>query len=34
MNHGPEFWQVVRSVVPDVEGARGKLRSELLPVLE
>ena len=30
MNHGPKFWDVVRSVVPDYEAARGKLGSEPL----
>jgi len=34
MNHGPRFWDVVRSVIPDLEAARGTLRSELLPALE
>lgn len=34
MDHGPRFWDVVRSVVPDVDGARGTLRAEVLPVLE
>ncbi len=31
MNHSPRFWNVVRSVVPDYEQARGALKSELLP---
>ncbi|MEO8525887.1 MAG: SprT family zinc-dependent metalloprotease [Caldimonas sp.] len=30
MNHSPKFWEVVRSVVPDYEAARGKLGSEPL----
>jgi predicted metal-dependent hydrolase len=30
MNHGPRFWAVVRSVVPEYEAARGKLGSEPL----
>jgi hypothetical protein len=30
MNHGPRFWAVVRSVVPDYEAARGELGSEPL----
>jgi predicted metal-dependent hydrolase len=30
MNHSPKFWDVVRSVVPDYEAARGKLGSEPL----
>jgi predicted metal-dependent hydrolase len=34
MNHSEAFWSVVRSVVPDVEAARGRLRDEVLPVLE
>ena len=34
MNHSAKFWDVVRSVVPDFESARGALRSEVLPVLE
>jgi predicted metal-dependent hydrolase len=34
MNHSEAFWSVVRSVVPDVEAARGALRSEVLPVLD
>lgn len=34
MNHGPRFWDVVRSVIPDVEAARGSLRGELLPSLD
>jgi predicted metal-dependent hydrolase len=32
MNHGPEFWAVVRSVVPDLDQARGRLKDELVPV--
>jgi predicted metal-dependent hydrolase len=31
MNHGPRFWDVVRSVIPDVDQARGTLRHETLP---
>jgi hypothetical protein len=34
MDHGPKFWDAVRSVVPDVEHARGTLRRELVPVFE
>jgi hypothetical protein len=34
MNHSAAFWQVVRSVVPDVEAARGALRAEVLPVFD
>jgi predicted metal-dependent hydrolase len=33
MNHSDAFWEVVRSVVPDYEAARGRLRSEVLPDL-
>ncbi len=28
MNHGPRFWKLVRSVVPDAEAARRELRAE------
>lgn len=31
MNHSAAFWEVVRSVLPDFEQHRGRLRSELLP---
>jgi predicted metal-dependent hydrolase len=34
MNHGPKFWDLVRSVVPDVDAARGALKDEALPVFE
>lgn len=34
MDHSPRFWDVVRSVVPDVERARGRLKSVVLPVLD
>ena len=34
MNHSPRFWDVVRSVMPDYEQARGALRDDLLPVFE
>ena len=34
MNHGPAFWDVVRSALPDFEQARGVLRHEVLPVLD
>ena len=30
MDHGPQFWAVVRTVVPDVEGAREMLRGAVL----
>lgn len=34
MNHSPRFWDVVRSVMPDYEQARGLLKDENLPVLD
>jgi predicted metal-dependent hydrolase len=34
MDHGPLFWGVVRSVIPDVEAARGRLKDEVLPVFD
>jgi predicted metal-dependent hydrolase len=34
MNHGPEFWEVVRSAVPDADAARRRLREALLPAFE
>jgi len=34
MNHSPRFWDVVRSVIPDVDAARGTLRTEVLPALD
>ncbi len=34
MDHGPQFWAVVRTVVPDVEGAREVLRGAVLPGFE
>ena len=34
MNHSPRFWDVVRSVIPDVDGARGALRHDAMPVFE
>ncbi len=33
MNHSDAFWDVVRSVLPDYESARGALKTEMLPVL-
>jgi hypothetical protein len=33
MNHSPRFWDVVRSVLPDYEQARGLLKDENLPQL-
>jgi len=34
MNHSDAFWDVVRSVMPDLEQARGTLRTEVLPVFD
>ncbi len=34
MNHSPRFWDVVRSVLPDYERARGVLKDDVLPVFE
>ena len=34
MNHSPRFWDVVRSVLPDYERARGALKTDLLPRLD
>ncbi len=34
MNHSPRFWDVVRSVMPDYERARGTLKDDVLPVFE
>ena len=34
MNHSGAFWEVVRSVIPEYEHARGTLRDELLPVFD
>ena len=34
MNHGPAFWDVVRSVIPDVDSVRGRLRHEVLPAFD
>ena len=34
MNHGPAFWDVVRSALPDFQQARGTLRTELLPAFD
>jgi predicted metal-dependent hydrolase len=34
MDHSPRFWDVVRSVIPDVERVRETLRDEALPPLE
>jgi predicted metal-dependent hydrolase len=34
MNHGPAFWSVVRSVLPEYERSRSALRDEVLPVFD
>jgi predicted metal-dependent hydrolase len=34
MDHSPRFWDVVRSVIPDVERLRDGLRDELLPAMD
>lgn len=34
MNHSPRFWDVVRSVIPDVDAARGTLRHEAVPAFD
>ncbi len=34
MNHSPRFWDVVRSVIPDVDAARGVLRHEAVPAFD
>lgn len=34
MNHSDAFWDVVRSVLPDYERARGALRDQVLPALD
>ena len=34
MNHSPRFWDVVRSVLPDYERARGSLKEDVLPVFD
>ncbi len=34
MNHSARFWEVVRSVVPDYEQARGNLKTDTLPVFD
>jgi predicted metal-dependent hydrolase len=31
MNHSPRFWEVVRSVVPEFNGARDQLRHAVIP---
>jgi predicted metal-dependent hydrolase len=34
MNHSDRFWDVVRSVMPDYERERGKLKDDVLPVFD
>jgi len=34
MNHSPRFWDVVRSVLPDYQRARGTLKDDALPVFD
>jgi predicted metal-dependent hydrolase len=34
MNHSPAFWDVVRSVIPDLDQHRGTLKDETLPLLD
>jgi predicted metal-dependent hydrolase len=34
MNHSPRFWDVVRSVLPDYEHARGTLKDGVVPVFD
>jgi predicted metal-dependent hydrolase len=34
MNHGPAFWGVVRSLIPDYERSRDALRDGHVPVLD
>lgn len=34
MNHGPAFWDVVRSALPGFEASRDVLRHEVLPVFD
>ncbi|WP_298835276.1 M48 family metallopeptidase [uncultured Piscinibacter sp.] len=34
MNHSPRFWDVVRSVMPDYEQARGQLKDDVLPAFD
>jgi predicted metal-dependent hydrolase len=34
MDHSPRFWDVVRSVIPDVEQRRDGLRDEVLPAFD
>lgn len=34
MDHSPRFWDVVRSVIPDLDAVRERLRDPLLPALD
>jgi predicted metal-dependent hydrolase len=34
MNHSARFWDIVRSVVPDYEKARGSLKDGMVPLLD
>jgi predicted metal-dependent hydrolase len=34
MDHSPRFWDVVRSVIPDYEHLRVRLKNDVLPVFE
>ncbi|HSI51571.1 MAG TPA: SprT family zinc-dependent metalloprotease [Ideonella sp.] len=34
MNHSPAFWEVVRSVIPDLEERKAQLRSPVVPLLD
>jgi predicted metal-dependent hydrolase len=34
MDHSPRFWDVVRSVLPDYQQARGSLKDGLVPLLD
>jgi predicted metal-dependent hydrolase len=32
MDHGPKFWDTVRSVVPDYQIQRSQLKDDALPI--
>ncbi|GAA0763686.1 M48 family metallopeptidase [Ideonella azotifigens] len=34
MNHSPAFWDVVRSVIPDLDERKAQLRSPVVPLLD
>jgi len=34
MNHSPAFWEVVRSVIPDLDARKAQLRAPALPMLD